>query len=480
MCVCDDLPTPIVTVVHRLVQRLVAHVREHHDADLAAQEQGLLAAWRAEAGALLSAVVQVATTGANPQQRPPRSLCPHCGQGCAAERWRPRQVQTRLGVLRLRRTVYRCGGCGSRWSRADQTLGLAPRQQTSAAVQAWEARLAAVTTFREAAQLLEELAGVAVGAETLRTHAEQQGAALEAQHQAQMTHVAAEHEPLPDTAEPTPGQLVAQSDGVFVRYRCPPSCCVGGWHEVKLGIVGGWVGQRPDATLQRPSYVGARAEVDAFAPRLVAEAARRGALDVVGWVQPSGVDPRLSGPSGPAVAVLRPTIVLGDGAAWIWQSVAPVLGTERTEIVDWFHASAHLWDLAKALHGERTPTTTAWAEQAHRLLWEQGADGLLPWLRTTTAPTPDSAETLERERGFFIRHAARMAYPTFRQQGLPIGSGAVESAAKTLVQQRLKRAGMRWSEAGAHAILQLRCRGLTDAARVAPPHRPHARHAKAA
>jgi hypothetical protein len=65
-----------------------------------------------------------------------------------------------------------------------------------------------------------------------------------------------------------------------------------------------------------------------------------------------------------------------------------------------------------------------------------------------------------------------MAYPSFHQQGLPIGSGAVESAAKTLVKQRLKRAGMRWSEAGAHAILQLRYRSLTDAARTAPPHVP--------
>lgn len=148
--------------------------------------------------------------------------------------------------------------------------------------------------------------------------------------------------------------------------------------------------------------------------------------------------------------------------------------------MDWFHSTEHLWDLAKILHGEHTPATTAWAEHALRLLWEQGADGLLPWLRATTASTPQGAEALERERGFFVRHAARMAYPTFRQQGLPIGSGAVESAAKTLVQQRLKRAGMRWSEAGAHAILQLRCRSLTDAARAAPPHRPHARHANAA
>ena len=59
------------------------------------------------------------------------------------------------------------------------------------------------------------------------------------------------------------------------------------------------------------------------------------------------------------------------------------------------------------------------------------------------------------ERGYFTTNAARMAYPTYRARGLPIGSGAVESAAKHLVQDRLKRAGMRWSEAGAEALLAL-------------------------
>jgi len=44
----------------------------------------------------------------------------------------------------------------------------------------------------------------------------------------------------------------------------------------------------------------------------------------------------------------------------------------------------------------------------------------------------------------------------------------------------MKRAGMRWSGPGAHAIRQLRCHSLTDAARTAPPHRSHARRAKAA
>jgi len=168
-----------VPALHRLVQRLRAHLQGQREQELRVHEQGVLAAWRAEPGALLSAGVACTTTGADAGQRPPRSACPHCGQGCAAERWRPRTVQTCLGVVTLRRAVYRCGRCGQRWARAERPLGLAP------------------------------------------------------------------------------GRLVVETDGVFVRYRCRPGCCRGGWHETTRGIVGGWVDQRPAAVLQQPSYVAA-------------------------------------------------------------------------------------------------------------------------------------------------------------------------------------------------------------------------------
>jgi hypothetical protein len=83
------------------------------------------------------------------------------------------------------------------------------------------------------------------------------------------------------------------------------------------------------------------------------------------------------------------------------------------------------------------------------------------------APTADAQALLQRERGYFQRNRARMDYPAFRARGLPIGSGAVESAAKHLVQLRLKRPGARWSEAGAQAILTLRAHPLSGRLRAA-------------
>jgi len=58
---------------------------------------------------------------------------------------------------------------------------------------------------------------------------------------------------------------------------------------------------------------------------------------------------------------------------------------------------------------------------------------------------------------YFCKHRERMRYTTSIANGLPIGSGPVEAAAKNIVQARLKRSGMRWSRDGGQHVLDLRC-----------------------
>jgi hypothetical protein len=147
-------------------------------------------------------------------------------------------------------------------------------------------------------------------------------------------------------------------------------------------------------------------------------------------------------------------VVLGDGAPWIWHLAAEHFG-ERVEVVDFYHASTHVWQLAHAWQGEGTPAAQAAATSwLHTLRHEGGAALLRRWaaLRPTTAT---AREALRLARGYVRTNRTRMDYPTFSAQGLPIGSGAIEAAAKHLVQARLKRPGARWSPAGAQAVLTL-------------------------
>lgn len=190
----------------------------------------------------------------------------------------------------------------------------------------------------------------------------------------------------------------------------------------------------------------ARQSAEAFGPRLVAEAARRGALEVVSWSGPLG---------GACLADRREVVVLGDGARWIWDLAAEHFGTS-TEIVDFYHASEHLWQVAHALLGQGSAAAKEWAHQQVGEWYEHGPVPVLRALWRARAATPEAQEVLRRERGYFMSNRQRMRYPEFRERGMPIGSGAVESAARHVVQVRMKRPGARWKEPGAQAIASLR------------------------
>jgi hypothetical protein len=436
----ETLPAGIVACVAQLGSDLATWAQAHRDAPLAEQERGVLEVVRRALPGLLAAVLEQSTSGLQAPVAQWRQSCPRCGTRTRVQSRRRRAVLTTCGLVRLARAWYVCRACGQGFSPVDATLHLAPRARLSAALRGWLVALGAATSFAEAAGLLAKLTGLHVATETVRQHTEAVGTAEEEAAQTTMAEVARTRAPV-EAVDAAPGMLTVETDGVMVRYR-------DGWHEVKLGLVGGQV----DGHLVAPSYVAARASAEQFGPRLLAEAARRGALEIVAWEGP--VTRR-------NLAVLRQVVILGDGAAWIWHLAAEHFG-ERIEIIDYYHATEHIWTLAHAFYGEGTAKATRWGERQCRRLLARGAGPLLRTLRAIRRCPPAVAPVLRRERGYFRTNAARLAYPTFRQQGLPIGSGAVESEAKRLVQQRMKRPGARWSAPGAQAVLNVRSRLLSN------------------
>lgn len=432
----EALPSAILAQVTALGHALAAVAATHRDATLATLETATLDAIRAATPGLLDAVLHLGTSSLQAGGVGRTARCPRCGERCPSEGWRPRTVNTVCGPLSVERPWYHCPGCRHGWSPTDTTWDLAPRARMSAGLADWLIDLGASTSFADAQRELAKLTGLRVAAETIRQYTEQRGTALEAADQAASVTVQRTQDAAAPV-EPAPGTLVIETDGVMVRYQS-------GWHEVKLGLVGGQV----KGELTALSYVAARQTAEAFGPRLLAEAARRGALEIVGWDGPL---------TGRPLAQLRRVVVLGDGAHWIWILAADHFG-ERIEIIDFYHATEHVWTLAHALFGEGTWLAARWADFAILGLAEDGAGALLALLNETKAASPTAATILQRERHYFRTNAARMDYPTFRQQRLPLGSGAVESAGKHLVQLRMKRAGACWSDAGGQAVLNVRCR----------------------
>ena len=150
-------------------------------------------------------------------------------------------------------------------------------------------------------------------------------------------------------------------------------------------------------------------------------------------------------------------VVLGDGAAWIWNLAAEHF-PGATEIVDYMHAKSHLYQVAKhALGEENTEAIHAWVDSVQTPLYNGETATVLAHLRALGAAHPAIADVIEREIGYFEKHAHRMRYRAFSEKGYQIGSGVIESACKHVVAERCKQAGMRWTQSGIDAILFWRC-----------------------
>lgn len=160
-----------------------------------------------------------------------------------------------------------------------------------------------------------------------------------------------------------------------------------------------------------------------------------------------------------AVLAKRPdlrVVKLADTSADNWTFLANEL-PEGPEIVDFFHAAEHLNAAVAAAYGDGTTEARRNFNDLRFVLREapNGVESVIRSLAYLRKKFPNR-ERIDKELKYFRRHRARMHYKEHTDQGLPIGSGVVEAACKTLAAQRMKLSGMRWGHEGGQAILTLR------------------------
>jgi len=155
-------------------------------------------------------------------------------------------------------------------------------------------------------------------------------------------------------------------------------------------------------------------------------------------------------------------ILLMDGARGLWKYAEDnVLFADFRMLVDFYHASEHLSVLAEGLFGKSSRQASDWYEKwRHKLKYERGAVDRL--LRSSARYCESGKlsktrrEQIEKEETYFRRNRKKMNYHEYVAEGLPIGSGPVEAACKTLVKARMCQSGMRWSRDGGQNVLSLR------------------------
>ena len=366
---------------------------------------------------------------------------PHLPCACGAEARfagrRPKTFTTALGALRLERAWYHCERCHHGFSPRDRALGMEDTVLSPAALRMLGIA-AARTSFAGASALLRELASLALAPKTVERHAEALGREVAGDEcrviapepcDARTLYLGLDGTGVPARTTEVEGHQGKQPDG------CAKT------REAKLAVV--WSADttdknaRPVRDLGSASYNAAietiatrdtDTEPAPFARRIRREAERRG-FDTASR-----------------------QVILGDGAPWIWNFAGEHF-PDAIQIVDIFHAKGHLFEVAKAIYGPGSEVGEQWAKKRREELDEGRVDEVIAALRRHAG----TCEEARKDAEYFSNNRERMNYPKFRAMGLCVATGVVEGGCKHIIGARLKQGGMRWTVAGANAIIALRC-----------------------
>ncbi len=194
--------------------------------------------------------------------------------------------------------------------------------------------------------------------------------------------------------------------------------------------------------------------------------------------------------------VVAQTVLLTDGIEWIRTHLAPVMPENTLLILDFYHVTEHLAKYAAARFGANTKGAWAWYERVRPQLFGKrkytrkksstrkshkktprqaptlrtvrrsedalGAGNPLAWELISEETDPSPATALAALLRYIAANEDRMDYPQYRERGMQIGSGAMESLHRIASQMRLKLAGARWLAETALAVLRTRMMQLAD------------------
>ena len=366
----------------------------------------------------------------------PHLPCP-CGHTARLAGRRAKTFLTALGSITLERAWYHCERCHRGFSPRERALGL-DRSSLSPAALRMMGIAAARTSFAGASALLRELAGLTVAPKTVERHAEALGREIADDEgrvidpepcDASTLYLGLDGTGVPVRTSEVEGRSGKQPDG-SAKTR-----------EAKLAVV--WSADTADKEgrpVRDPGSATYNAAIETIATRDTDPEPAPFARRIIREAQRRGFDnaPR--------------RVVLGDGAPWIWNFTSEHF-PDAIQIVDIFHAKGHLFEVAKAIYGSGSEVGERWARQRREELDEGRVDEVIAALRRHA----DTCEAARKDAEYFSTNRERMDYPTFRAMGLCVATGVVEGGCKHIVGARLKQGGMRWTVAGANAIIALRC-----------------------
>lgn len=358
-------------------------------------------------------------------------VCPECGRTLHAPRNMRRSIDTQHGRIALMRSYFYCKPCHRGSYPFDEKFGVAPTYKQYD-LQRPAVRLFAELPYETASELYKELTGNDLSDHAMHELAQNIGEAsdkITVLPSRKMVETVIEKNSTGKTWRPI---VVVAADGAHVPTRPQQAGRAkkrgpGEWREAK-GFRIYLLGQERITQIMSWHEIANEEEFGealSFAATLIPVEKVRIAL-------------------------------LGDGAAWVWNRLKQAF-PEGKEILDYYHCSEHIHQLAEIQYAGAQGQQALWIESTMARLNEGEVEAVIWGLQRMTPSSEAAQETIRKLIVYLKNNAKRIDYKAFKRGQYPRGSGGIESANKFICHVRMKRSGAWWYVIAGNAMLRLRC-----------------------
>ena len=152
-------------------------------------------------------------------------------------------------------------------------------------------------------------------------------------------------------------------------------------------------------------------------------------------------------------------VFIGDGARWQW-SWAESEYPNSVQILDYYHAMEHIGRYLQVVKNKKGEVHYVMKKMG-TMLKERGLPSVERYLDNIPKESKVKQEAYSKLMTYINNNRSKMQYPEYIKKGYLIGSGAIESAHRTVLQKRMKQSGQRWSKRGLINMVKLRSASMS-------------------
>lgn len=347
-------------------------------------------------------------------------------------RCNPRNLKTIFGNIVIKRAYYQFDQDGSSLGLLDKRLDI-HGYKISPALRYFAGLTGTVTTFREASDILQRLNGISLSSSEIDILTEQKANEAYKFHEEKIVNIE-----LDCNGKILPADINADQENIerIIYLECD-GCFVptiSEWRECKTLLLFETEKIEDKVQIKNKFYYSTTNGIDYFKKQVK--------IKLEEYCKQTRVK----------------VVCVGDGAHWIWNMCRELIPQGRVEILDWYHVAERIGIICAELFPENESEKTAAMTEILGYFYADKYDDAVVKLNQLYEKTKDKQlkEKIYLQLAYFESNKDRIHYPEYVKKGYLIGSGAVESANKYVIQRRLKLPGIRWTNENANNMAHIR------------------------